>query len=90
MSDDDNCQQESYINNATEGASRNENLTLFHKSNNNDDANKSLTDSNVNVNVDEPCSAPVEILSEFLSTFMSRDYKSALYYCKLSKYFYRN
>jgi hypothetical protein len=31
-------------------------------------------------------SAPTELLAEFLSSIMQRDYKNALKYCKLSEY----
>ncbi|KAG8175860.1 hypothetical protein JTE90_003083 [Oedothorax gibbosus] len=49
---------------------------------------KSISDEEMNLNdnhynEDEPYSAPMEVLSEFLSTLMARNYKSALYYCKL-------
>ncbi|XP_015904407.1 glutamate-rich protein 2 isoform X2 [Parasteatoda tepidariorum] len=36
---------------------------------------------------EDSCSTPVEILSEFLSALMARNYKCALYYCKLIMYY---
>lgn len=46
-------------------------LFFFFRSNNNDEVNKSLTDSSSNANADEPCSAPVEILSEVRNSYFA-------------------
>lgn len=86
MSEDNNNKKDVYVDNVKAETSQNENLSHCNKSNNTEDLSNSFLDLNVNADnyaEDESCSAPVEILSEFLSTFMSHDYKSALYYCKL-------
>lgn len=51
---------------------------------NNDDESLSLSEY-----TDNEKSAPTEILAEFLTSIMKKDYVNALKYCKLSKSDYR-
>lgn len=51
-----------------------------------DDLSQSLSISEY-TDADESMSAPTEFLAEFLSAVMLKDYRKALRYCKLSKFY---
>lgn len=55
-------------------------LVPISPTSNDEDSKSEYTDA-------DEMSAPTELLAEFLSSIMQKDYKNALKYCKLSEFF---